>query len=152
MSNLREFTELGHRSLTKLCVETLYNVMEPHLNNLACVVPKKMGKKTDLNPLFQQVLPSSIITRGAGSQKYKQTNKKKRLKENLLLHRTNWAKYQGVDQYQWMIDNLTRDFWSLKTFQQWKWLLLSAKSKRRTSLSAVIYSFYSVSTIAALIR
>lgn len=57
MSNLREFTESGHRSLTKLCVEALYYVMEPHLS------------EKDLNPLFKQVLPSSIITRGAGSQK-----------------------------------------------------------------------------------
>lgn len=41
MSNFREFTESGHRSLTKLCVEALCYVMEPHLNNSACVVPRK---------------------------------------------------------------------------------------------------------------
>lgn len=40
MSNLREFTELGHGSLSKRCVEALYYGMEPHLNKAACAVAK----------------------------------------------------------------------------------------------------------------
>lgn len=63
MSNLREFTGLGHRSLTKLYAEVLYYVMEPQLNNS----PNQKG----LNPLFQQVLPSCIISRDTRSQTYK---------------------------------------------------------------------------------
>lgn len=44
MSHLREFTELGHRSLSKSFVEALYYVMEPQLTNSACEVTKKRYK------------------------------------------------------------------------------------------------------------
>lgn len=71
MSNIREFTDLGHRSLTERYVEALYYVTEPHLNNSACVVPKQ-DKIARFKYFISTGTPIECCYQGAGSQKYEE--------------------------------------------------------------------------------
>lgn len=97
MSNLREFTDLGHRSLTKRYVEALYYVMEPHLNNSACALPKQ-GKTARFKSFISTGTPIERGYQGAGSQKYEE---KKRIKREFGCFITQIGQtIKVVDQYQ----------------------------------------------------